>query len=452
MRLAWVELRDFRNHAYTRIEPVPDGLIVAVGPNGEGKTNLLEGICYLFTLSSPRVSASGPLVRDGAEAAYSRGEVETLDGKVLVEVEVPTKGASRVKVNRSPVRRKRDLRRQVRAVFFGPDDLDVVRGDPSHRRRFLDEAVVALWPLKESLLTGVRPRAAAAQPPAEGVGPSRRPRGHGGVGRRADPGGRRADPRARRGGRRAGAAGVRGVRGAGRIRLGLHVCARTSGATPTSRRRSAPASRSAGTTSWPDGRRSSGPHRDDVDLAVRDLGARAFASHGEAWAAALCLRLGLATAVEREIGEPPILLVDDPFSALDPHRRDLIGERLAARGGQVVISVADEADVPDAAHATWDVRAGTVTPRSRLMPNAKGWRTRKDPRTGDMVQLGDIVDGLMREEVFSRGIPIAELAVEVAADRRGAARRGDRADRAGGGRADRVGDQRTVGSTGPFPA
>ncbi len=154
MRLAWVELRDFRNHAYTRIEPVPDGLIVAVGPNGEGKTNLLEGICYLFTLASPRVSASGPLVRDGAEAAYSRGEVATLDGKVLVEVEVPTKGASRVKVNRSPVRRKRDLRRQVRAVFFGPDDLDVVRGDPSHRRRFLDEAVVALWPLKESLLTG----------------------------------------------------------------------------------------------------------------------------------------------------------------------------------------------------------------------------------------------------------------------------------------------------------
>ena len=133
---------------------MPDGLIVAVGPNGEGKTNLLEGICYLFTLASPRVSASGPLVRDGAEAAYSRGEVATLDGKVLVEVEVPTKGASRVKVNRSPVRRKRDLRRQVRAVFFGPDDLDVVRGDPSHRRRFLDEAVVALWPLKESLLTG----------------------------------------------------------------------------------------------------------------------------------------------------------------------------------------------------------------------------------------------------------------------------------------------------------
>ena len=123
-----------------------------------------------------------------------------------------------------------------------------------------------------------------------------------------------------------------------------------------------------------------GPHRDDVDLAVRDLGARAFASHGEAWAAALCLRLGLATAVEREIGEPPILLVDDPFSALDPRRRDQIGERLAARGGQVVISVADEADVPDAAHATWDVLRRHRDAEGRLMPNAKGWRIAKRRR------------------------------------------------------------------------
>jgi DNA replication and repair protein RecF len=97
---------------------------------------------------------------------------------------------------------------------------------------------------------------------------------------------------------------------------------------------------------------------------VRDLSARAFASHGEAWAAALGLRMGLATAVEREIGEAPILLVDDPFSALDPRRRDRVGERLAARGGQVVISVADEADVPATAHATWDVAAGAVTPRA----------------------------------------------------------------------------------------
>jgi DNA replication and repair protein RecF len=106
-----------------------------------------------------------------------------------------------------------------------------------------------------------------------------------------------------------------------------------------------------------------GPHRDDLDVAVRDLGARSFGSHGETWAAALCLRLGLASAVEAEIGEPPLLLVDDPYSALDPRRRDRIGARLAGRGGQVVISVADEADVPAQAHAVWDIEAGTVRPR-----------------------------------------------------------------------------------------
>lgn len=363
MRLAWVELRDFRNHAYTRIEAVPDGLIVAVGPNGEGKTNLLEGMCYLFTLASPRVSASGPLVREGADAAYLRGEVQTRDRLVLVELEVPTRGASRVKVNRSAVRRRRDLRRQVRAVFFGPDDLDVMRGDPSHRRRFLDEAVVALWPLKESLLTGYdralrqrnrllkewdRPGVPAGMEAwdaelIEAGAALVRARSEA-VERLAPSASEEFEAVAGYGLENAYAPNVWSaddLEGAFRARI-------------EERRHEELVRRTTLV----------GPHRDDVKLSVRDLGARAFASHGEAWAAALCLRLGLATAVEREIGEPPILLVDDPFSALDPRRRDQIGERLAARGGQVVISVADEADLPAAAHATWDVTAGTVTPRA----------------------------------------------------------------------------------------
>jgi DNA replication and repair protein RecF len=106
-----------------------------------------------------------------------------------------------------------------------------------------------------------------------------------------------------------------------------------------------------------------GPHRDDLELAVRDLGARAFGSHGETWAAALCLRLGLATAVSDAIGEPPLLLVDDPYSALSPDRRDRIGERLRERSGQIVISVADEVDVPTQAAAVWNVRAGSISER-----------------------------------------------------------------------------------------
>jgi DNA replication and repair protein RecF len=362
MRLAWVELRDFRNHAHTRIEPVPDGLIVAVGPNGEGKTNLLEGIDYLCTLASPRVSSSLPLVREGAAAAYVRGEVETANGRVLVEVEIPTQGASRIKVNRSAVRRKRDVRRQVRAVFFGPDDLDVVRGEPSHRRRFLDEAVMALWPLKESLITAydrtLRQRNRLLKEwDRPGVPPEMAAWDEELVASAAALMRARSQAVDRLGG--AASAEFEGLAG-----YGL-ACAYAPVVWSDQDLEGAIRVRLEERRADELIRRTSlvGPHRDDLTLAVRDLGARAFASHGEAWAAALCLRIGVATSVGSEIGEPPILLVDDPFSALDPHRRDVIGERLASRDGQVVISVADDADIPAAAHATWDVRGGTVVPR-----------------------------------------------------------------------------------------
>jgi hypothetical protein len=151
MRLEWLELRDFRNHPLTAVDHIPEGLIVVVGPNGEGKTNLLEGMFFLYSLRSPRTSTNAPLVREGAEVGYARGEFDGNEGRALVEVEIPRKGASRVKLNKSPIRRKRELRRQVRAVLFGPFDLPVVIGDPSKRRDLMDEALVAIWPLKDGV-------------------------------------------------------------------------------------------------------------------------------------------------------------------------------------------------------------------------------------------------------------------------------------------------------------
>ena len=151
MRLQWIELRDFRNHAHTRIDPIPEGLLVAVGANGEGKTNLLEAMHYLYALESPRASASEPLVRRGAESGYVRGEFLTDGGKVLVEIEVRARGANKVQVNRSPIRRKRDLRKQIRSIMFGPFDLPVITGDPARRRSFMDEVVVALVPASDTL-------------------------------------------------------------------------------------------------------------------------------------------------------------------------------------------------------------------------------------------------------------------------------------------------------------
>lgn len=369
MRLTWVELRRFRNHDYTHLDPLLDGLTVVVAPNGEGKTNLLEGMYVLYALGSPRASANSALVQDGHEAAYARGEFETVGGKVLVEVEIPLKGASRVKVNRSPVRRKRDLRRQVRTVLFGPFDLPIVIGDPSKRRTFLDEAVTALWPLKESAFAAydralrqrnrllkewdrpgvpvgieawdeelVQAGAALAQARHEAV--------------------ERLAPHA--------AAEFRHLAGdelVVRYRPNVWDASDLDDAF-----RARIAERRADELA----RRTSlvGPHRDDLTLEVRDLGARSAGSHGETWATALCLRIGLASAVTEEAGEPPVLLVDDPFSALDPARRDRLLTRLAERPGQVFVSVADEADVPAHAEAVWDVRGGAVIPR--IAPIGRG--------------------------------------------------------------------------------
>ncbi len=354
-----MELRDFRNHRSTELE-VPDGLVVAVGPNGEGKTNLLEGMYFLFSLTSPRVSANLPLVREGSEAAYVRGEVETSGGRVLVEIEIPSTGASRVKVNRSPVRRKRDLRRQVRAVFFGPDDLDVVRGDPSQRRRFMDEAVIALWPVKESALTAydrtLRQRnrllkdweGKGAPAGLEAWDAELVETGSAVVRARAEAL-ERVAPHAEQEFMRIASYG---------LVCGYRPSVEGEPLEEAFRRRLA--DRRADELV----RRTTlvGPHRDELGLAVRDLVARDFASHGEGWAAAVCLRLGLGEAVAGEVGEQPVALLDDPLSALDPVRQRRVAEHLAGRG-QAVVSVADEAHVPDHAAAVWDVSGGIVRAR-----------------------------------------------------------------------------------------
>jgi len=364
MHLAWIELRDFRNHRATLIEDVPEGSITIVGPNGEGKTNLLEGMFFLYALRSPRTATNAPLVREGGEVGYARGEFEGLDGRALVEAEIPRKGASRVKLNKSPLRRKRELRRAVRAVLFGPFDLPAVIGDPSKRRDLMDEAVFALWPLRDTVSSGydrvLRQRNRLLK---EWEG-----------GRRGPPeleawdeellaaGTKLIEAREEAIARLAPAASEEFLALSGYELIVSYAPNVVGDGTIEERFRAQLSSRQADELV----RRTSlvGPHRDDLTLAVRDLGARAFGSHGETWGAALCLRLGIAAAVADEVGEPPLLLVDDPFSALDPSRRDRIAARLAERPGQVVITVADEADVPSTSSAIWDVRAGDVSVRS----------------------------------------------------------------------------------------
>jgi DNA replication and repair protein RecF len=363
VRALWVEARDFRNHEELFTE-IPAGLTAVVGPNGRGKTNFLEALYYLCTLASPRVSSDLPLVRVGASSAYLRGEIESLSGRTLVEIEIRASGQNRVHVNRSAVRRKRDLRQHVRAVFAGPDDLHVVLGDPSERRRFMDEAVAALWPVKDTL-AGHYERALRQR--------NRLLKDWGGPG---EPPGLAAwdDELVRHGtvlteARAAAVAAIR-ERGAEEFRRlsaggdeALIVEYRPSvepqeGDLVDSFRRRLEERRDDELV-----RRTTlvGPHRDDLSLRVEGLMARGFASHGEAWGAALSLRLGLAGALAEEIKEEAILLLDDPFSALDPDRRARLAESLEDRG-QLLITVPDEAQVP-AGSVVWYLKEGGLVPR-----------------------------------------------------------------------------------------
>jgi DNA replication and repair protein RecF len=362
VRVAWIEIRDFRNHTELALQVSP-GLTVIVGPNARGKTNLLEAVFYLCALESPRVSADLPLVRKGATSAFLRGEIEGMEGRTLVEVEIRSGGQNRVQVNRSAVRRKRDVRRHARAVFSGPDDLSVVQGDPQERRRFMDQAVTTLWPAKDGLAAAyervLRQR-------------NRLLKDWGGVG---EPAGLSAWD----------------------AELAAHGSALTLARRDAVERIRERASQEFLTISGQEGevlrvayspsvegdpledvfrvrlaerradeliRRTTlvGPHRDELALEIQGLAARGFASHGEAWAAAVSLRLALSEAVRLETGEPPITLLDDPFSALDPDRRRRLSLGLTERG-QVMIAVPDENQVPPQA-VVWSVEeGGRVVPK-----------------------------------------------------------------------------------------
>jgi DNA replication and repair protein RecF len=361
VRLIWLEVRDFRNHRETSVQ-VPEGLVAAVGPNAQGKTNLLEAAHYLLTLRSPRVASDQPLIRAGADRAYLRGEVATATGRVLVEVEVRASGANRIEVNRSGVRRKRDLRQRVRSVMFIPEDLAVIQGDPEDRRRFMDEAAFGLWPAEEAARTAydraLRQRNRllkehdGPRPPPDLEAWDTELSRHGASLTRA-----RGEAMAAVGPR--ASEEFAGVTGHG-LRVGYAPSVVPAGEEELE------AAMSRRLEERRDDelvRRTTlvGPHRDELELAVGELAARRFASHGESWAGALCLRLGIWAAVGVEMEEPPILFLDDPFSGLDPVRRRRLGEGLGARG-QVLIAVPDEAQVPSGA-SVWDVEGGRVSPR-----------------------------------------------------------------------------------------
>jgi DNA replication and repair protein RecF len=363
VHVAHLTLHDFRSYADLDVELGP-GATAFIGRNGQGKTNLVEAIDYLSRLSSHRVASDAPLVRAGTDQAVVRAAV-VRDGRTAVlEVELNPGRANRARINRSPLPRPREIIGLVRTVVFAPDDLTLVKGDPSDRRKFLDDLLL----LRAPRLGGVRAdydrilkqrntllkTAGVARGDARDTALSTL-----GV----------WDAHLARVGAEVLAARLRLVddlrpyvgkayeavaRGASRddAEIAYKPSFELDGATDAGdlteallaeleRRRKDELDRGISLV---------GPHRDELLLTLGNddhrLPVKGYASHGESWSFALALRLASYDLLRAD-GDDPILVLDDVFAELDAERRRQLAE-LVAGAEQVLVTAAVAADVPEA--------------------------------------------------------------------------------------------------------
>jgi DNA replication and repair protein RecF len=360
VRTLW--LTDFRSYASAQVDLSP-GLTALVGANGEGKTNLLEALAWLASLSSFRGAPTEALVRRDAPFAVVRALAEREGRELLVEAQIQANGRNRVLVNRQPLRRARDLLGSLRVTVFTPDDLAIVKDGPGARRRFLDEALVSLHPRNDGLRSDLdkvlKQRNALLKQTGGRLDESAAftldvwdeklaSAGSALMAARLDLLARMRpvllatyDTLARRPARaeaRYDAAWLDGVvaadAGTGAADAGVLAPAL------------ADAVRAARADDLRRGVTTVGPHRDDVALGIGGAPARTQASQGEQRTLALALRLAVHHVVTDGAGSPPVLLLDDVFSELDPDRSAALLANLPE--GQTLLTTASS--LPAEAH------------------------------------------------------------------------------------------------------
>ncbi len=356
MHVAHLSLHNFRSYADLDVVLEP-GATAFIGRNGQGKTNLVEAIDYLSRLSSHRVATDAPLVKAGADQAIVRASVVKEGRTALLEVELNPGRANRARINRSPLPRPREIIGLVRTVVFAPDDLTLVKGDPSDRRKFLDDLLV----LRTPRLAGVRSDYDRVLKQRNSLLKTA------GIARGSSRDAAMStleiwdDNLARVGAELLGA----------RLRLvedlrpyvGKAYEAVARGATRDDADLDYRASVEVGDdlpaallAAIADKRKDEldrgislvGPHRDELLLTLGDgdlrLPVKGYASHGESWSFALALRLASYDLLRAD-GDDPILVLDDVFAELDSERRSQLAE-LVAGAEQVLVTAAVAADVP----------------------------------------------------------------------------------------------------------
>ena len=373
-----LNLVDFRNYATADLSLLP-GPNVLVGRNGQGKTNLAEAVVFLATLGSHRVSSDAPMVRDGQEFAVIRARLSVGERRVLTEVQINRQGSNKARINGSPSKTN-ELPRYAHVVLFAPEDLQIVRGDPSSRRRFADQLLIQRTPRMAAVLGDydrvLKQRTALLK--------SARARGVKGDAlttldvwddKLVALGSEIIDARLRLASdlQRPLAAAYTAIAGADHSPE-LEWALSVRGGDPEEGEVSVDDSRGGLAETFratllakraqelDRGLTLVGPHRDDLILRVRDLPVKGYASHGESWSVALALRLASAELLRAESpAGDPVLILDDVFAELDADRR----QRLAALTSgyeQVIVTAAVEEDIPEPLHRhVVRIHAGTIS-------------------------------------------------------------------------------------------
>ena len=381
MHVKHLTLSNFRNYSTVEL-PLAQGINLLVGKNGQGKTNLAEAIFYAATLSSHRVSGYLPLIKQGESKAIIRLLARFEDRENLLELELTTEGSNRARINKSETPRVRDVLGYVNAVIFSPEDLDIVKRDPSNRRAFIDELIVQLTPrmagvysdyervLKQrnTLLKSARNMSASASglSTLDSWDQSLVRIGSEIIAARFDITSRLAPYL------QAAYAAIADEKNDPSIRIKSSLATSdidSDGSETflnTGDRQEIEKlfqSRLAEVRSkeMERGITLVGPHRDDLLLLLGTLPAKGYISHGESWSYALALKLASADLIRKDArAGDPVLILDDVFAELDSTRRSRLAA-LVSHNEQVIITAAVAEDVPSELSATrFNVLAGSL--------------------------------------------------------------------------------------------